>query len=515
MHEDAFRLLAHNAIDYAMFTTDKAGLVDAWNPGAKRLFGFTEAEIRGRSADVLFVREDREAGIPDLERSLALRAGRAENERWHLRKDGSRFWGAGIMMPLLSPERQHLGFAKVLRDFTRRRELEAAHIEAQRLEGVGLFAGGMAHLFNNLLTVSLGNLDLLLRLPEVRTSPEAQELGRSIMRAERRMAELTQQVLAFAGKARGRMSPVDLCSVVRDALAALGPDIPASVKVVASLPDPCVSIVGDQALLRQLVVSLLVNAVEAIGDRPRGSIFLSLEETEISADAARSSYAGFDLMAGSYVRLQCSDSGPGLDPEAQAHLFDPFYTTQFEGRGLGLAAALGITRMHRGAINARSGAESGTTIDVVLPVSGKTMPVEEATRRTALVVGDEELVRSLTSKILEALGYTVVAAENGKQALEIARRLGERLQLVMLDLVMPAEDSAATVAGLRGRLPEAGFILMTGAVAPEIEAEPWTRHRVVELRKPFTFDQLAQAVEAVMARDQEMSGARSGRLPES
>jgi len=515
MHEDPFRLLADNATDYAMFTTDKAGRVEAWNPGAERLFGFTGTEMRGQSADVLFVPEDRDAGIPDLERSLALGASRAENERWHLRKDGSRFWGAGIMMPLLSPDRQHLGFAKVLRDFTRRRELEAAHIEAQRLEGVGLFAGGVAHLFNNLLTVSLGNLDLLLRLPEVRSSLEAQELGRNITRAERRMAELTQQVLAFAGKARGRMSPVDICAVVREAVAALGPDIPASVNVVAGLPDSCASIVGDQVLLRQLVMSLLVNAVEAIGDRPRGSIFLSVEDTEISAEAARSSYAGFDLIAGSYVRLQCSDSGPGLDPEAQSHLFDPFYTTKFEGRGLGLAAALGITRMHGGAINARSGAGAGTTIDVVLPVSGKTMPADEPERRTALVVDDEELVRSLTSKILEALGYTVVQAENGKQAVEIARRLTERVGLVVLDLAMPVQDGAATVPHLREWLPEAGIVLMTGVVSPDVESEHWTRHRVVELRKPFTFEQLAQAVDTAMARDHAMSDATSDRPPGS
>jgi PAS domain S-box-containing protein len=515
MHKDPFRLLADNATDYAMFTTDRMGRVEAWSPGAERILGFAEQEIRGRSADVLFVPEDRDAGIPDLERSLALGAGRAENERWHLRKGGSRFWGAGIMVPLLGPDRQHLGFAKVLRDFTRRRELESAHIDAQRLEGVGLFAGGVAHLFNNLLTVSLGNLELLLRLPEVRNSPEVQELGRSIRRAEQRMAELTQQVLAFAGKARGRMSPVDPCAVVRDALAALGPDIPASVNVVAGLPDACASVVGDQVLLRQLVMSLLVNAVEAIGDRPRGSIFLSVEDTEIAAEAARSSYAGFELMPGSYVRLQCSDSGPGLDPEAQAHLFDPFYTTKFQGRGLGLAAALGITRMHGGAINARSGPDSGTTIDVVLPVSGKAMPREEPARRMALVVDDEELVRSLTSKILEALGYTVVQAENGKQAVEIAQRLTEQLGLVVLDLAMPGQDGAATVPPLRERLPEAGIILMTGVVSPDIEGEPWSKHRVVELRKPFTFDQLAQAVETATAREHAMSGATSDRPPGS
>ncbi len=507
MHDDPFRLLADNATDYAMFTTDTVGLVEAWSPGAERIFGYAEGEIRGRTADLLFVPEDCDGGIPDLERSLALRAGRAENERWHLRKDGSRFWGAGMMVPLLAPGREHLGFAKIARDFTRRRELEAAHIEAQRMEGVGLFAGGLAHLFNNLLTVSLGNLDMLLRLPEVRVSPEAQELGRSIMRAERRMAELTRQVLAFAGKARVRMAPADPCALVREALTALRPNLPANVTVMPVLPDACASIAGDPTLLRQLVMSLVVNAVEAIGDRPHATILLSAEETEISSDAARSAYAGFDLVAGRYLRLRFSDTGPGLDPEAQAHLFDPFYSTKFLGRGLGLAAALGITRMHGGAISARSGPEAGTTIDVLLPVAGRAVPRDEPERRTALVVDDEELVRSLTSKILEALGYTIVQAENGQQAVDIAHRLGERIRLVVLDLVMPAQDGAATVPLLRNVLPDVPIVLMTGVVSPGFAADQRTGNRVTELRKPFTFDQLAQAVETATTRGPAMSSA--------
>jgi nitrogen-specific signal transduction histidine kinase/CheY-like chemotaxis protein len=400
-----------------------------------------------------------------------------------------------MMVPLLAPGRQHLGFAKVARDFTRRRELEAAHIEAQRMEGLGLFAGGLAHLFNNLLTVSLGNLDLMLRLPAVRASREAQELGRNIMGAERRMAELTQQVLAFAGKARRRMSPVDPCAIVREAIETLRPELPANVAVRSGLPDACPSVVGDPALLRQLVISLVVNAVEAIGDLS-GDVTLSAEETRLSADAARSAYAAFNLTAGRYLRLRVVDTGPGLTPEAQAHLFDPFYTTKFSGRGLGLAAALGVARMHGGAIGARSDPGAGTSIDVLLPVAGRAGLHDDAERRTALVADDEELVRSLTSKSLEAMGYTIVQAENGQQAIDIARRLGERIQLVVLDHPTPAQDDPAAVPLLRDLLPDVPLVLMTAAVSPEFAADRGAANQITELRKPFTFDQLAQAVEA-------------------
>jgi PAS domain S-box-containing protein len=507
MPEDPYRLLVANAADYAIFTADTDGVIQTWSPGAERIFGYTESEIQGQSCDMLFVPEDRDAGVPDLERSLALRAGRAENERWHLRKDGSRFWGAGEMLPLRTPDYQHVGFGKITRDFTRRRELETAHLEAQRMEGIGLFAGGLAHLFNNLLTASLGNLDLLLQRPELRSSREARELVTSAVQVGRRMAELTQQVLTFAGKARRRLQPIDLSREVHKALETVGPEILRNIALVVTIPESCPRVAGDATLLHQLMTSLVVNAAEAIRQREgRGTITVTGEECRMATDQLRHAYAGFDLLPGRYVRLTVADTGPGLSPDAQARLFDPFYSTKFQGRGLGLAAALGIVRMHGGAITARSAPVAGTAFEVLLPVDGEAESRPDEGTRMALVVDDEELVRSLTSRILEAEGFIVVQGENGEQALHIAKRLGSRIELLLLDLAMPEPDGGTTLPILRTLLPRAPIIVMTELVASEPKGR-LDLPGLTSLQKPFTYAQLTAAIETALAVQAGGSGA--------
>jgi PAS domain S-box-containing protein len=510
MPEDPYRLLADNAIHYAIFTADTDGVIQTWSPGAERVFGYTESEVQGQQCDMLFVPEDREAGVPELERSLALHAGRAENERWHLRKDGSRFWGAGEMIPLRTPDQRHVGFGKITRDFTRRRELETAHLEAQRMEGVGLFAGGLAHLFNNLLTASLGNLDLLLGLPELRSNGEARELAASALQAGRRMAELTHQILTFAGKARRRRQPVDLSREVHEAVNKLGPEIPRNIALVVAIPESCPPVAGDATLLRQLLTSLVVNAAEAMSEQDvRGTIAVTGEECLLTTDHLRQAHSGFSLLPGRYVRLTVADTGPGLSPESQARMFDPFYSTKFQGRGLGLAAALGIVRMHGGAITARSAPAAGATFEVLLPVDGEAESRPSEGARMALVVDDEELVRSLTSRILEAEGFTVVQGENGEQAVRIAERLGSRIELVLLDLAMPEQDGAATLPALRTLLPRAPIIVMTELVASE-PGDRLGHPGATTLQKPFTYTQLTEAIETALAAQAGGSSATAG-----
>ncbi|HEU4830022.1 MAG TPA: response regulator [Gemmatimonadales bacterium] len=508
-----FELLIEHAADYAVFTTDREGLVQEWNAGAERLHGFTAEEIRGRSCDILFVAEDREAGIPELERALALRSGRAENERWHVRKDGTRFWGAGQMLAMHGPDGGHVGFGKIMRDFTRRRELEARHIEAQRMEGVGVLAGGLAHLFNNLLTASLGNVEMMLAIPEVQQHASAQRHGREALKAGQRMVELTQQVLTYAGKARSLFQPLDLGKEAGEMLAALASRIPPHIHVRVDVGEACPAVTGDAALIRQLLAALVTNALEAMGEQPGpGSLTITGGPYQLAAEEA-SRFRGFDLLPGRYVRLEVSDTGPGLPSAAQARAFDPFYSTKFQGRGLGLAAALGIVRMHGGAIAVRSERGRGATFEVLLPVrdvapsAGSTRWQPAAARESpeglmALVVDDEELVRSLIVRFLETEGFTAVQAENGQQASRIAERLGSRIAVVVLDLVMPGMDGAETLSLLRSRLPDVPVVLMTGLASAEADVRIAALDIDARVVKPFTFDQLTTAVDGVLERRQ-------------
>lgn len=503
---DPYRLLVEHATDYAAFTTDVESRVQTWSAGATRILGWTEEEMLGVSIDIIFVPEDRDAGVPQLERSLAVRAGRAENERWHVKRDGSRFWGAGIMVPLRAADGTHLGYGKLLRDFTRRRELETAQIEAQRMESVGVLAAGLAHLFNNLLTSTLGNLDLLIRLPELRHHATAQELARDAMRSGHRMAELTQQILTYTGKARSMRTAVELCDEVRQAIEGLTEELPAGVRVDLNLSPACPPVEADPALLRQLVAVLVRNAAEAQADRG-GAVTVEVDAFELSSTAARQGdYRAFALHPGLHARLRVRDTGPGLPQEALGRVFEPFYSTKFLGRGLGLPTAMGITRLHRGAIAARSEPGAGATFEVLIPASGAAVAASRDGERLALVVDDEELIRSLTMRMLEAEGFTVIGAENGEQAIGIAGQLRDRIGVVVLDLVMPVMDGTAALPKLRELLPQTPVVVMTGKPTVEIEEDATQLGVAAWIPKPFTFDQLLGAVNDALARSAPETG---------
>jgi signal transduction histidine kinase/CheY-like chemotaxis protein len=420
------------------------------------------------------------------------------------------------MVALRDGAGRHIGFGKIMRDFTRRRDLEAAHIEAQRMEGIGVLAGGLAHLFNNLLTASLGNVEMMLGLPEVRESVTAKRLGAEALKAGQRMVELTQQVLTYAGKTRSLFQPLDFEKEASEALAALSSQIPARMEVRLEISESCPTIMGDPALIRQLIAALATNAIEAMREQSgRGTLVITGGAYDLAADAAHR-FRGFDLLPGRYIHIEVSDTGAGLPPAAQARAFDPFYSTKFQGRGLGLAAALGIVRMHGGAIAVRNAPRRGATFEILLPVGEASAPVPAAGSMPAhvsqsvegamaLVVDDEELVRSLIVRFLETEGFVTVQAENGQQALRIAERLGSRLSVVLLDLAMPGMDGARTLPQLRERLPDVPIVLMTGLVSGEADATMQSLEPDARVVKPFTFDQLTSAVETAMRGAQRMA----------
>jgi signal transduction histidine kinase/CheY-like chemotaxis protein len=463
--------------------------------------------VEGTLAHEIFVPADRRAGVPEVELQLAAEQGRAEDERWHLRKDGTRFWASGVMVALRE-EGQLRGFAKVVRDFTERRKLEEAVRQTQKLESVGVLAAGVAHDFNNVLTAILGNVSLVRRrLADVAADQQLDGLLASAERATNRAADLVKQLLNYAGKGRREIRPVDICQVIKDALAIVQASVPRKIHIVRDVPEQCPLVEGDVGQIQQLVLNLVLNGAEAIGEQ-EGEVSVRVRVRDVPQSELAQMYVGFSLPRRPYTELQVRDTGVGIDEGTLERIFDPFYTTKFMGRGLGLAAALGIVRSHGGGIAVESAPGKGTTFTVLLPAEQDTadtpLTVADSITESAkgeglvLVVDDEVAIRSLIQHSLEELGYTVLSAEHGAQALELFDRVGKDIQLVLLDLVMPVLDGAETAVALHTRKPDIPILVMSG-IADEDALRRFGQVRIAGfVPKPFAPDQLAQAV--AMAR---------------
>ncbi len=499
---DLLDLFLSSNEDYGIILLDPQGRVSRWSRGAERLFEYHAHEVEGSFAHKIFVPPDREAGVPEVELHMAREQGRSEDERWHVRKDGSRFWASGVMIAL----RQNgdlRGYAKVVRDFTERRRLEEAVRQTQKLESVGVLAAGVAHDFNNVLTAILGNISLVRRrLAGPIKDQESDQLLAAAERACTRAADLVRQLLNYAGKGRREVRPVDVCQVTRDALAIVQASVSKKITLRTDIPDTCPAIEADVTQLQQLVLNLVLNAAEAIGDRS-GEVVVHLRVRDVSKAELAERYAGFSLPPRMYTEIEVSDTGSGMDEKTLQQIFDPFFTTKFMGRGLGLAAALGVVRSHGGGIAVRSAPGEGSTFTVLLPAEQATegpFTVADAVTESAkgeglvLVVEDEVAIRSLVQHSLEELGYTVLTAEHGAQAVELFDRSGDDIILVLLDLVMPVMDGAETARALHGRNPAVPILVMSGIG----DHAPFQGLDGVSIAgfvpKPFAPDQLAQAV---------------------
>ena len=511
MSDDLLDVLFRTTTDYAIILLDSRARVSRWNPGAEHLFGWTAAEVVGTPGHRIFVDSDRRAGVPEVEMRTAAEQGRAEDERWHRRKDGSRFWASGLLVGL-RVDGVLRGYAKIVRDFTERRRLDEAVRESQKLESVGVLAAGVAHDFNNVLTAIIGNLSLAQNAPAGTTFGEVAPLLSEAERAARRAAELVTQLLNYAGKGRRVVRALDVSGVVTDAVAIVRASVSPKIAIELDAPDRPLPIHADAGQLQQLILNLVLNAAEAIGDQT-GTVSIRLLVREVPATELKGRYVGFPLPERPYIELVVHDTGAGMDPETLKRIFDPFYTTKFLGRGLGLAAALGIVRSHGGGIAVESTPGHGSTFRVILPAEQPAeqeeeppMTVSDAVADAArgdglvLVVDDEAAIRSLVQRLLEHLGFTVLAAEHGGQALELAERSGQELTLVLLDLAMPVLDGSDTAAALQARRPDLPIIVMSGL------SDQDALRRLEEVRiagfvpKPFAPEQLAQAVAMALQR---------------
>ncbi len=373
--------------------------------------------------------------LPEIIQGELIRGGvRLEAE--NVRRDGTRV-PVEVSTTLLEIGGQELVLAMV-RDITERRRAEEQLREAQKMEAIGTLAGGIAHDFNNILTGILGHASLVQQdLPP--DSPLYQDLGR-IMHAAGRAADLTRHLLTFARRSpHVEMEPLDVNIVAREVADLLGHTIDKSINIELQLAPDLPAVRGDAGQLHQTLLNLCLNARDAM---PQGGKLTIA--TEKVAVAAEEGLADADLPAGEYVLLSVADTGSGIAPAVLRRIFEPFYTTKDQGRGLGLAIVYGIVHGHGGTVRVQSEPGQGSVFQVYLPARKE--PATSAPppvlavpggSETVLVVDDETAVRQVLQRILERGGYTVLLAEDGVQALEVYRDHGKKIDLVVMDVAMP------------------------------------------------------------------------------
>jgi PAS domain S-box-containing protein len=516
--EERFRLLLQAVTDYAIYMLDPEGRVANWNSGAQRIKGYNAAEVIGTSFHRFYTEEDRSSGLPDQALQTAAREGRFEAEGWRVRKDGSRFWASVVLDVIRDEAGQLVGFAKITRDITDKREaqeeLERARealAQSQKMEAIGQLTGGVAHDFNNLLMAITGSLELLKkRVPD---DPRINRLVDNAVQAAARGAALTQRMLAFARRQDLRPDAVDLPNLVGGMADLLQRSIGPAVKIETNFPADLPRALVDANQLELALLNLVVNARDAMPNG--GTISIAGRFEPGSPDATGSQTPR--------VVLAVSDTGQGMDSETLARAQEPFFTTKGVGKGTGLGLSMvhGLAEQSNGrlAISSREGV--GTTAEIWLPLAPEASSekplqrpalarVQRLPKLTVLVVDDDPLVLENAAAMVEDLGHTVLQAHSGEEALQLAGTTPS-LDLVITDQAMPGMTGLELAAALAERRAGLPIILASGFA--DIPADAALRLR--RLSKPFDQETLGRMIQAAMHEPSVSNGvaARITRWP--
>jgi len=386
-----------------------------------------------------------------------------------------------------------------------RRALEAKVQHAQKLESLGVLAGGIAHDFNNLLVGILGNASLALM--DLEEDSPLREVIADIETTALRAADLTKQMLAYSGKGRFIVRAVDLNALVREMAQLLQTVISKRAVLRFELAADLPLVEADATQVRQVVMNLITNASDAIGS-DAGAITLRTGVRSASRATRASSYGDDALPDGLYAFIEVEDTGCGMDAETMGRIFDPFFSTKFTGRGLGLAATLGIVRGHQGTIDVASAPTRGTTFTVLLPFTGNPeaavretiAPRRERFRGTGavLVVDDDETVRSVAQIMLERSGFTVLTARDGHEGVAMFDDGRAQISLVLLDLTMPTLDGEEAFRAMRRLRPDARVVLMSGYSSQELAARYAAEGLAGFVQKPFRLEELEACLTRVL-----------------
>jgi len=402
---------------------------------------------------------------------------------------------------------QEQSFAASISDFvaivlaaSEKRRMQERLLQSQKLESVGLLAGGIAHDFNNILTTILGSSSLALSQLSAEDSATV-SLKRVVLAAER-AADLTRQILAYSGRGHYDIKPLQLSTVATEMSSLLRASLPKKVKLCLELAPDLPAVEADQAHLQQIVMNLIINGGEAIGEEP-GTLTIRTGQT-IANSPITELVAVDPLPIGPYVFVEVEDTGHGMDEHTTLKIFDPYFSTKFAGRGLGLASAAGIVRSLKGGIRLRSTPGVGSTFTVFLPttdlIPNEDPPVQYtfAGQGVALVIDDEESVRSTVRTMLENVGYDVLIAENGQEGLDLIHRHNGHISLVLLDQLMPVLGGDEALAAILETAPEMPIVLMSGYGDSEAFQSAADSDRIRFLQKPFDKTHLCETLLQIM-----------------
>ena len=496
--EQRFRMLVQGVRDYAIYMLDTAGNITNWNAGAEATKGYKAGEIVGQHFSRFYTPEDQEGAEPKRALETALREGKYEREAWRVRKDGSLFFAHVVLDPIFDETGRHIGFAKVTRDITERmraqEELEEARIsllQSQKLQALGELTGGLAHDFNNLMTVVAGSADFLLRKPDLPLEKRQQYLE-SIAETAARATTLTNQLLAFGRRQAIKPVVVDL-NVRLDALAeVLSRTLESGVKVKLDLDPDLGRVEVDIAQLETAILNAALNARDAM---PGGGTLTLATRNLPDADEPS-------------VCLSISDTGQGMPAEVAERAFEPFFTTKAVGKGtgLGLSQIHGFAAQAGGRAQITSAEGQGTTVSIVLPQTDRALDIaaigpsmsELPTGLCVLLVEDNAQVRQFAEGLLADLGCDVISVDSAQTAL---RKLqSDRFDLVLSDVVMPEMSGVELARRVRDDHPDVPVLLATG-YSDEILR---TGTEFAVIAKPFGAADLSQAMAEVLAsRDAE------------
>jgi PAS domain S-box-containing protein len=492
---------AMNQAAEAVMITDGDGIIEYVNPAFEEISGYGREEVIGRTPNILSSGKQGQsfyAEMWDTIRSGRTWRGRIVNRH----KNGALFTEEAAISPVFGESGTITHFVSVKRDVTRELLLEEQFRQAQKMEAVGQLAGGVAHDFNNLLALILGYTDLLLEGVPENDSRRADIL--EVRKAGERAAALTRQLLAFSRKQVMRNERINLSAVAAGMEEMLRRLIGSDVELAFVLRPDTAMVIGDAGQIEQVIMNLVLNARDAM---PRGGR-ITIETANVDLDRE---YVATHLTArvGPHVMLSVADNGEGMSAEVKARVFEAFFTTKEQGRGtgLGLATVYGIVKQSGGNIWVYSEPRLGTTFKIYFPVvaGGQRAPTPPALTRARvakgeaiLVVENEESVRNLTRRLLGTEGYAVFTAANADEAMSICRAHGNRLTLLLTDIVMPKVGGVQLAAMVRKTLPDLPILFMSGYAEAAVNAFDDLGESPAFITKPFTASQLCQKVREVI-----------------